>query len=138
MKIVRLMLILAILPTHFAFASEGLKSDPICDSGPKLIYRPEVIARISCEVLSNQGNTSYAISGRYSEGEQQNSKTSWRKKHPVGFWTLVGLGTGFTIGFAAGDDGFPFDDTVAWGNGIILGGIGAGVGALVAKTASEY
>ena len=54
------------------------------------------------------------------------------------FWTatkigaLSGFAAGLVVGLAAGDDGV-FDDMSAGSNGLILGGIGAGAGALVGK-----
>ncbi len=49
-------------------------------------------------------------------------------KHPVLFGTLIGFGSGFLVGYIAGDDGVFYDFT-AGANGVMLGGIGAGIGA---------
>jgi len=57
---------------------------------------------------------------------------SWIGRHPILFGTLVGFGGGFLIGYLPGDDAV-FDDTVGWFNGLVLGGVGAGVGALVGQ-----
>jgi hypothetical protein len=46
------------------------------------------------------------------------------------FGTLVGFGSGFLIGVAAGDDGV-IDDMTAGANGWIVGGIGAASGAAI-------
>ena len=63
-------------------------------------------------------------------------KRSWIGRHPVLFGTLVGFGAGFLIGYLPGDDGV-FDDFVAEFNGLVLGGVGAGAGALVAAVATK-
>jgi hypothetical protein len=55
---------------------------------------------------------------------------NWIQRHPVLFGTLVGFGTGFLIGYLPGDDAI-FEDFTAEFNGLVLGGIGAGAGALV-------
>ncbi|MEJ2111951.1 MAG: hypothetical protein P8Z37_18980 [Acidobacteriota bacterium] len=52
------------------------------------------------------------------------------------FWTgtkvgaILGFGSGLIGGLAAGDDGV-FDDSTAGFNGLVLGGIGAGAGAII-------
>jgi hypothetical protein len=48
----------------------------------------------------------------------------------VAFGALIGLAAGFTIGYAAGDDGIFYDFTAGF-NGLVLGGVGAGVGAII-------
>ena len=58
------------------------------------------------------------------------SRRSWIRRQPVLFGALVGFGSGFLIGYAAGDDGV-FDDFTAAFNGWVMGGIGAGAGAAV-------
>jgi hypothetical protein len=60
---------------------------------------------------------------------------TWIARHPVLFGTLVGFGTGFLIGYLPGDDGV-FDDFVASFNGLVIGGIGAGAGAVVGYAVS--
>ena len=57
-------------------------------------------------------------------------KQNWIKRHPVLFGSLVGFGGGFLVGAAGGDDGIFYDFT-ATGNGLILGGFGAGGGAVI-------
>jgi hypothetical protein len=57
-------------------------------------------------------------------------RRSWISRHPVFFGTLVGFGAGFLIGYLPGDDGV-FDDFTAGFNGWVMGGIGAGTGAIV-------
>jgi hypothetical protein len=48
------------------------------------------------------------------------------------FGALVGFGSGFLIGYLPGDDGV-FDDFDAEFNGLVLGGVGALAGAVVAE-----
>lgn len=55
---------------------------------------------------------------------------SWIGRHPTLFGTIVGFGGGFLVGYLSGDDGVFYDFT-AFESGLILGGIGAGTGALV-------
>lgn len=43
---------------------------------------------------------------------------------------MLGFGAGFLVGYVQGDDGV-FDDFTAGANGLFLGGIGAGTGALI-------
>jgi len=60
---------------------------------------------------------------------RQQQRLGWIGRHPVLFGTLVGFGGGFLIGYSRGDDGV-FDDFTAEFNGLVLGGVGAGVGAM--------
>lgn len=57
-------------------------------------------------------------------------RRGWIRRHPVLFGALVGFGGGFLIGYLAGDDGVFYDFTAEF-NGVLLGGIGAGAGAVV-------
>ena len=59
-------------------------------------------------------------------------KHNWIKRHRAAFGALVGFGSGFLIGYLPGDDGV-FDDFVADFNGLVLGGVGALAGAMVAE-----
>jgi hypothetical protein len=52
------------------------------------------------------------------------------------FGTLVGFGTGFLVGYLPGNDAV-FEDFTAGFNGLVLGGVGAGAGALVGWVASR-
>lgn len=60
--------------------------------------------------------------------ESSKEKPAWRKQHPTAFGALLGLGIGFGTGavFAAagGDTNVPMA-------GLLFGGIGAGIGALI-------
>jgi hypothetical protein len=67
---------------------------------------------------------------RFPAAQAATSRRSWIRRHPVLFGALVGFGSGFLIGYTAGDDGV-FDDFTAGFNGWVMGGIGAGAGAAV-------
>ena len=60
-----------------------------------------------------------------SRGEHRN----WIQRHPVLFGAAVGFGGGYLIGYSTGDDGLFYDFTAEF-SGLVLGGIGAGAGAL--------
>ena len=66
-------------------------------------------------------------SGEQSAGQRQRS---WIGRHPALVGALVGFGGGFVIGYASGRDGV-FDDQDAAFSAWVLGGVGAGAGALV-------
>jgi hypothetical protein len=57
-------------------------------------------------------------------------RRNWVQRHPVWTAAMVGFGSGFLIGYLPGDDAV-FDDYVAWFNGTVVGGIGAGAGASI-------
>jgi hypothetical protein len=67
-----------------------------------------------------------------SRGEHRN----WIQRHPVLFGAAVGFGGGYLIGYSTGDDGL-FDDFTAEFSGLVLGGIGAGAGALFGAVAGR-
>lgn len=94
------------------------------------IREPQRMDRITGEVIKN------AEFGFVDQADKNEETRSWIKKHPVIGGMLIGLGTGFTIGVIGGES--ILSDTNRFGNGIYMGGIGAGVGALVGKVASEY
>ena len=77
--------------------------------------------------------TSFAAVRNSAARERQKpepQKRNWIGRHPVLFGSMVGLGGGFLIGYLPGDDGV-FDDFTAEFNGLVLGGAGAGIGAMV-------
>jgi hypothetical protein len=61
---------------------------------------------------------------------------SWIGRHPVLLGALIGFGTGFAIGYAAGDDGI-FPDTDKEFNAVVLGAAGALVGAIVGNATAN-
>ena len=56
-------------------------------------------------------------------------RRNWFQRHPAITGAIVGFAAGFAIGWAAGDDGV-FDDFTGEFNGCVLGGVGAGAGAI--------
>ena len=91
--------------------------------------RPDVLQAAVCEAATRLA-LSMSSSGRMSRGARQQTgrQRSVLGKHPVLFGTLIGFGSGFLVGYIAGDDGVFYDFT-AGANGVMLGGIGAGIGA---------
>ena len=79
-------------------------------------------------LANSEGSTSL-------RGQQPGQRQrSWLGRHPVLFGTLVGFGSGFLVAYA-GDQpnkGLLFDDADVEANALVLGGLGAGIGALVA------
>ena len=57
-------------------------------------------------------------------------RRNWIQRHPSCFGAMIGFVGGFLIGFLPGDDAV-FDDYAAAFNGVVLGGIGAGTGAIL-------
>lgn len=64
------------------------------------------------------------------------AKRNWIGRHPVLVGALVGFGGGFLVGYLPGDDGVFYDFTAEF-NGFVLGGVGAGLGAIVGAVASK-
>lgn len=107
---------------------------PLCAS--------DLTVKNSCEVLPTSVGFTIEISRHvratnpagspFFNLRQQTSSLnrSFIKRHPVLVGALLGFGVGFTIGIASGDDGV-FNDFTAGFNGLVLGAIGAGVGASI-------
>jgi hypothetical protein len=71
-------------------------------------------------------------------GIQQQPKQQergWMGRHPVLFGTMVGFGAGFLIGYVPGRDG-TCPDFDASECGWIVGGVGAGAGAIAGFVAA--
>jgi hypothetical protein len=66
----------------------------------------------------------------HGEGRRVARRGNWITRHPAAFGAIVGFTAGFLIGFLPGDDAV-FDDFTAGFNGLVLGGVGAGAGAVV-------
>jgi hypothetical protein len=83
-------------------------------------------------------NLSWAFTNSLPVSARQISpqKRKWIGRHPMLFGSLIGFGAGFLAGYLPGDDGV-FHDFTAGFNGLVLGGIGAGAGAIVGYTIEE-
>lgn len=90
------------------------------------IREPQRMERITREVIKN------AEFGFPDHAEKNEETKSWIKRQPVIAGTLIGFGAGAFLGQASNGDYSVF------GKVIWFGGIGAGVGAVVGKVASEY
>ncbi len=71
-----------------------------------------------------------------SAGQISPEKRRWIGRHPVLFGSLIGIGAGFLAGYLPGDDGV-FHDFTAGFNGLVIGGIGAGAGAIIGYAIEE-
>ena len=60
---------------------------------------------------------------------QKPSRGNWVKRHPVWTGAIIGFTAGYLIGYLPGDDAVFYDFTATF-NGLVIGGLGAGVGAL--------
>ena len=96
------------------------------------IREPQKMERITFEVT----RTSNVEINFVDQTRKDEENKSWIKRHPVLGGMLIGVGAGFTIGVIGGQS--ILYDTNRFGNGLYMAGIGAGVGALVGKVASEY
>jgi hypothetical protein len=88
----------------------------------------EEVAREAMRLEARDGDT--AAIARTLRWQEAAPEEGWIGQHPVAFGALIGLAAGFTIGYAAGDDGIFYDFTAGF-NGLVLGGVGAGVGAII-------
>ena len=67
---------------------------------------------------------------RRQKSSQGAARRNWIQRHPSCFGAAVGFVGGFLVGFLPGDDAV-FEDYEAAFNGAVLGGIGAGAGAIL-------
>jgi hypothetical protein len=120
------------MPVSSPTRHESLESD---DSLERTVSRGGLLARVGTHTARAR-RIRWAPLAKSDYGRQQSGvrKRSWVARHPALFGTLVGFGTGFLIGYAAGDDGVFYDYT-AGVNGLVLGGIGAGAGAAAGAVA---
>lgn len=54
---------------------------------------------------------------------------TWIRRHPACVGSLIGFVAGFAIGYLPGDDGVFYDFDASF-NGLVIGGVGAAVGAI--------
>jgi len=96
------------------------------------------IDRISREVTvptSNRMRTAQlSVNLLEDQNEPEAQEKGWIQTHGTLSGALVGFGGGWAIGYAGGDDGL-INDGGKGTNGLIGGGIGAAVGAVIGKFA---
>jgi hypothetical protein len=68
--------------------------------------------------------------------QQGSQKRSWVVRHPALSGALIGFGSGFLIGYLAGDEGV-FPDTDKEFNAAVLGGVGALAGAIMGEVTTK-
>ncbi len=97
----------------------------------------DVIERISNEtnqIWQNKLQVAFSEKTRFNSMQSEvRESRGWIRRHPTLFGTLLGFGAGFAIGISQGDG----DDFSAEGLGLLYGGVGAGIGALIANIASD-
>lgn len=114
--------LVAALDAGTAIAVKSFGNDPVEGAFVKL--DPEYL------ILSDAQNPEIRIlKNQVLEVTRHKTKRFWTVTK---FGAIAGFAAGLTAGLAAGDDGV-FDDTSAGSNGLILGAIGAGAGALIGK-----
>jgi hypothetical protein len=91
---------------------------------------------VSREVASMNLSGTFSDSALLRVQQPGQQRRNWIGRHPVLFGTLVGFGAGFLIGYLPGDDGLFYDFTAEF-NGLVFGGVGAGIGALVSAVATK-
>jgi hypothetical protein len=82
------------------------------------------IARAAPQIAARKASTA-----RHAK-PQDKSKRNWIQRHPACFGSALGFVAGFLIGFLPGDDAIFYDFDAAF-NGALLGGTGAGAGAVI-------
>lgn len=113
--------------------SSGKGSATFCDS--------RVIDRISLQVsvvmYDNRDARAAFVYFAAQKDQQDQQKQGWIGRHPVLFGALAGFGAGFALGYPTGNSaarGDPSSDYLTpEEKGLLFGGIGAGVGALIGK-----
>lgn len=114
--------LVAALEPGTAVAVKSFGNEPV--EGAYLKMDPEYL------ILSDPQNPEIRIlKNQVIEVTRLNTKRFWTATK---FGAIAGFAAGLAAGLAAGDDGV-FEDATAGGNGLILGAIGAGAGALIGK-----
>lgn len=109
-------------------------------SSAAILCDPQAIDRISREVSLVEyvnRDSRAAVMNVGVENAQQGQKRGWIARHPVLFSAIVGFGIGFPVGYATGNSaarGDPSSDYLTpEEKGLLVGGIGAGLAALIGK-----
>ena len=129
------------LPSQTRGSAGPARHEPleVPDSLERPSLRSGLWARLETHQLDRRIRWASLPEPEYARQQQQSGapKRSWIARHPVFFGALTGFGTGFLIGYTAGDDGV-LDDFTAGFNGLVLGGIGAGAGAAAGAVVEAF
>ena len=129
MRCVALFLIcVSMPPAAFATESTADKGWPPSTRVPRLATTPTPLRDAIVRDARVNRMTSAPAAAR-SASRQVHNSDNWIERHPALFGSIVGFFGGFLTGFLPGDDAV-FDDFDAGFNGFVLGGVGAGVGAI--------
>jgi len=143
-KLTTLMLI-CFLFVQTAVCSAGASSwgsiEPRGRNTATLYNNPQAIDRISRELALAKYNNRISqppVMRLATEDDQRaHQKRGWIARHPVIFGAIVGFAVGFPVGYATGNSaarGDPSSDYLTpEEKGLLIGGIGAGIGALIGK-----
>jgi hypothetical protein len=131
MKSAALFLVVNLFLCSMLFSDEILNQTEEPSKTKNRIFSTERLDRISLEVINSEYRTEIP-SLRQKDTNADERHESWRKRHPVLTGTIIGFGVGFSIGIASGSG----SDYSAGTKGIVVGLMGAGVGALIASIAS--
>ena len=124
------------LPSQMPGAASPTRNEPrgLRDSPDRTIMGGLLARVATMHELDRRMRWEPILKSGYARQQNAARKRGWIARHPVLFGALAGFGTGFLIGYAAGDDGVFYDFTAGF-NGVLLGGIGAGAGAAVGAIA---
>ena len=125
----------------FGFEGSAAWKTESGDRTSAAISDPPTIDRISRQVsvvaFQNTKADKAVLHFSTTNNLQDRPEKGWIARHPVLFGTIVGFGAGFAVGYATGNDaarGDPSSDYLTpEEKGLLFGGIGAGIGALVGK-----
>ena len=109
---------------------------PVAQDPRRLISDPTLVDRIVRETV--QVNPTLVVASRDVGEVKGEDEVHWLKRHPVLGGMVIGLASGFSVGFVRC---LGIDDFTVAGAMIFCGGygagIGAGIGAVVGKVISE-